>query len=91
MPERLLTTAEVAERIQRRPEWVREQAKLRRIPAIRLGRHYRFRPSAIEAWLRDQETAQPPTRTQLIRRAAGAAIADVYGIPRARRQRRKNR
>jgi hypothetical protein len=35
--------------------WVYAETRADRIPHIRVGRYYRYRPSSIEAWLREQE------------------------------------
>lgn len=35
--------------------WVYERARTGRIPTVRLGRYYRFRPEAIERWILEQE------------------------------------
>jgi excisionase family DNA binding protein len=37
------------------PQTGREMARNRELPAIRLGRHWRFRRSSIEAWLAERE------------------------------------
>lgn len=49
--ERLATSEEVAEALCVSPAWVQEQARAGGIPAIKLGRHWRFRMSEVEAWL----------------------------------------
>lgn len=51
-PERLLTSAELAERLK-----VNERTvyRLRGLPRIRVGRQVRFRASDVEEWLRANE------------------------------------
>lgn len=63
MTERLLTAQDVAERWQVTPSMVYRLAREGKIPAVRLGRHVRFRLDAImafeysDAW---QENEAPP-------------------------------
>ena len=47
----LLTAEEVAELLRMSPAWVYAQTRGRRIPHIRLGRHVRYRRSALDAWI----------------------------------------
>jgi excisionase family DNA binding protein len=51
----LLTAEEVADMTGMGVDWIYAQARLGRIPTVRLGRYRRFRPEAIEQWVRDQE------------------------------------
>jgi excisionase family DNA binding protein len=54
--DRLLTVAEAAEVLQISPYMVREWARERKIPAIRMGeRYWRFRRSSLDAWIDDHE------------------------------------
>lgn len=56
--DRLLSADEAAELLQVSPYTVRQWARERKIPAIRLGdRYWRFRRSALDAWLAEQEVA----------------------------------
>ena len=75
--DRLLTAAEVAQRLGVRTDWVWAQARAGRIPHVRLGRYRRFRESAVESWLLDleaQNTAGGPATSsptlELRRRAS---------------------
>lgn len=52
---RLLTVADVAERLGVTKEWVWAQARAGRIPHVQLGRYRRFREEAIDEWLRRLE------------------------------------
>jgi excisionase family DNA binding protein len=54
---RLLTAEQVAERLGVPKSWVYARAREGRIPTVRLGRYYRFRPAALEEWITQQETA----------------------------------
>ncbi len=48
---RLLTTQEVAEYLGKSPWWIRENIGALGIPAIKVGRHWRFDEKDIELWL----------------------------------------
>jgi excisionase family DNA binding protein len=48
---RLLTTQEVAECLGKSPWWIRENIGTLGIPAIKVGRHWRFDEQDIESWL----------------------------------------
>ena len=37
------------------PAWVYAETRAGRLPHITVGRYYRYRPSSIEQWLKDQE------------------------------------
>jgi excisionase family DNA binding protein len=52
---RLLTAAEVAERLCVTPGWVYAATRANRLPHVRLGRYVRFRADAIDRWLADLE------------------------------------
>jgi excisionase family DNA binding protein len=54
---RLLTAAEVAERLRVTTGWVYAATRANRLPHVRLGRYVRFRADAIERWLADVERA----------------------------------
>jgi excisionase family DNA binding protein len=54
---RLLTAAEVADRLSVTPGWVYAATRANRLPHVRLGRYVRFRADAIERWLADLERA----------------------------------
>jgi excisionase family DNA binding protein len=48
---RLLTTQEVADYLGKQPWWVRENIGFLGIPAIKVGRQWRYRQEDVEAWL----------------------------------------
>jgi excisionase family DNA binding protein len=48
---RLLTTQEVAELLGKSPWWIRENIEILGIPAIKVGRQWRYREDDIEGWL----------------------------------------
>lgn len=54
--DRLLSVDEAAELLQMSPYMIRQWARDRKIPAIRMGgRYWRFRRSSLNAWIREQE------------------------------------
>jgi excisionase family DNA binding protein len=55
--EALLTTAEVAELLAKSPYYIYANAVRLGIPRIRVGRHYRYRRTDVEAWLDAQRVA----------------------------------
>jgi excisionase family DNA binding protein len=54
---RLLTAAEVADRLSVPTSWVYSASRSGDIPCVELGRYRRFREEAIDAWVRDREKA----------------------------------
>ena len=53
----LLTADEAGEVLKLNAHTVRQLARDRQIPAIRLGRYWRFRRSSLDAWISEQERA----------------------------------
>ena len=53
--DRILTVEQIAELIGVTPYTVRQWARDRKIPALRLGKYWRFRESSIRQWLAEQE------------------------------------
>lgn len=51
----LMTAQQVATLLSVPATWVYAQTRAGRIPAIRLGRYYRYRPAAIADWLEASE------------------------------------
>jgi excisionase family DNA binding protein len=51
----LWTADEVARRLGVPTSWVYEQSRCGRIPTVTLGRYRRYRPEAIDAWIRGLE------------------------------------
>jgi len=60
----LLTPEEVAQRLQVTVAWVQEMARAGLMPAIKLGRWWRFDSDEIESWLRDRGSGTYKRRTQ---------------------------
>jgi excisionase family DNA binding protein len=54
-PGALLTAEQVARLLGVPRTWVYEQSRCGRIPTVTLGRYRRYRPEAIDAWVRQLE------------------------------------
>jgi excisionase family DNA binding protein len=48
---RLMTTEEAAEFLNKSPWWIRENIGILGIPAVKLGRQWRFKREELERWL----------------------------------------
>lgn len=53
--ERLLTAEQVAGWLNVRTAWVQEMARLGQIPAIKLGKYWRFSRGSIASWIESNE------------------------------------
>lgn len=53
--EPLLDAIAVAEWLQVTTSWVYAETRAGRLPHVNLGRYYRYRRSALEAWMENQE------------------------------------
>ena len=53
MSDDLLTISEAAERLRRKPRWLAEQARLRKVPSTRLGRSTFFTEAQIQQIVAD--------------------------------------
>jgi excisionase family DNA binding protein len=51
--EPLLDADAVAQLLSVKPSWVYEASRSRLIPHVKIGRHIRFLPTDLEAWIRD--------------------------------------
>ena len=72
--DQVITADEVAALLRMTPAWVYAETRRNRIPHMRLGRYFRYRRSAIEAWMSDlEEAAAVPAPT---RARQGSADAD---------------
>jgi len=70
-PDDVLTAEEVASLLRMTPAWVYSETRQDRIPHMRFGRRFRYRRSAIDAWMRTLESGRlPDYRAE---RSAGAA------------------
>ena len=58
MTERLLTAAEVAERLSVPESWVRAETRAGRMPHLELGRYRRYDWPAVVSWLEEQRAGQ---------------------------------
>jgi len=62
----VITADEVAALLRMTPAWVYAETRRNRIPHMRLGRYFRYRRSAIEAWMSDlEETVDAPAPIRL--------------------------
>lgn len=63
--QRLLTADDLAERLGVPRSWVYAQARENKIPFVRLGHYRRFRPEAIDTWIREIESGEASNRTRV--------------------------
>jgi excisionase family DNA binding protein len=56
--DRLLTAAEVADRLSVPESWVRAETRAGRMPCIKLGRYRRYEWPAVVSWLDGQRAGQ---------------------------------
>jgi excisionase family DNA binding protein len=56
----VITADEVAALLRMTPAWVYSETRRNRIPHMRLGRYFRYRRSAIEAWMSAMEDGTDP-------------------------------
>jgi DNA binding domain, excisionase family len=56
-PQQLLTPEQVAKLLGVSRLFIIRQSRAGKIPALKLGKCYRYRASSIDAWLREQEQA----------------------------------
>ena len=56
----ILTLEEVAHYLRLKPQTIYKWAQERRIPAVKLGKEWRFRRSILDRWLDDQILGQDP-------------------------------
>ena len=54
-PETLWTVEDVAQYLRIQPATVREMAKRFELPAVKVGRMWRFKPDRIKEWVGDRE------------------------------------
>lgn len=59
MAERLMTIKQVAKYLHLGPTTIYNYAQKRKIPAIKVGRNWRFRPEDIETWLEGNRKVSP--------------------------------
>ena len=55
---RLLTADDVARTLRVTRRTVYQLVQRDGLPALRVGRHYRFRPESVEQWTREQQEAE---------------------------------
>jgi excisionase family DNA binding protein len=57
-PDRLLSAAEVAERLSVPTSWVRAETRAERLPHVKLGRYRRYDWPTVSRWVADQQAGQ---------------------------------
>ena len=89
----LHTPAQAAEILQCKPSWLREQARLRRIPFTMLGGAYRFSDAHLaEIVAIHEQRPDSATPTKAIRRRSGADVQPAAAVSlQARRPQRARR
>jgi excisionase family DNA binding protein len=55
--EELLGAKKVAMILGETEQWVYQQAKAKKIPSIKLGKHWKFSPSQLQKWLERKHTS----------------------------------
>lgn len=63
----VITADEVAALLRMTPAWVYAETRRNRIPHMRLGRYFRYRRSAIEAWMNALEEGPESIRQLPVR------------------------
>ena len=86
--ETFLTTEEVLEYLQVNLRTVYRLIKAGKIPAVRVGRQWRFRKRDIDAWLDSQRARGSASRSVQTPPRRAAALAAVRAPPRPGRRRR---
>ena len=61
---RLLSVAELAERLGKSPDWIYRRIYAKRIPFVQDGKNYVFRETEIDAWFRAQPVREEGTRLE---------------------------
>jgi excisionase family DNA binding protein len=64
LSDRLLDADEVAELLHVPVSWVRHETRAGRIPAIALGRYWRYRRESVLAWIEEREETGRKTAPQ---------------------------
>jgi excisionase family DNA binding protein len=71
--DQVITADEVGVLLRMTPAWVYAETRRNRIPHMRLGRYFRYRRAAIEAWMSDlEEAAAVPAPTRARQSSADA-------------------
>lgn len=86
-PDDVLTAEEVASLLRMTPAWVYSETRQDRIPHMRFGRRFRYRRSAIEAWMTSLERSRL-SEIRIERQAAKSIETTGRGIARVSRGQR---
>jgi excisionase family DNA binding protein len=82
MDDVFLTTEEVLEYLQVNLRTVYRLIKAGRIPAVRVGRQWRFRKADIDLWLQGQQTMTPDASRRSALQGAAGSLATESQLPR---------
>jgi excisionase family DNA binding protein len=55
MSDRLLTADDVAAMLGIGKDWIYSETRAGRIPCVKLGRYYRYRPESVQKWITANE------------------------------------
>src|ERR1700736_143590 len=88
-PSEIITANEVAALLRMTPAWVYAETRRNRIPHMRLGRYFRYRRSAIEAWMSALEGGADPASVIAVRERPAEADRDGLALRRARQPQRR--
>jgi excisionase family DNA binding protein len=86
LAEPLLDSAAAAALLNVRVSWVRDAARLGRLPCLRVGRHLRFTRAMLEEWLAGQFAGSSAAARAYPKPAAGPGVRSSRGAFRASTQ-----
>ena len=84
----VITADEVAALLRMTPAWVYAETRRNRIPHMRLGRYFRYRRSAIDAWMSALEGGADPTSVIGALERSAEVDRDGLALRRARQPQR---
>lgn len=61
----LIGATAASSRLDRSPRWVREAARTKAIPAVKVGSQWKFDPDELDAWIDSQRNRPPLAYTAL--------------------------
>lgn len=73
----VLTAEQAADLLQMSPYGVRQLARSRRLPAVKVGREWRFLQSELLHWLREPPTVAPPDEGSAWLEVAAEQVAEA--------------
>ena len=86
--ERLINLSEAAEFLHIDPDTLRSLTRQERVPAMKIGRQWRFDPAILREWIREQslQTAGKETECQPRRRRSASRALPGARQPKAREE-----